>query len=91
MPLPSARVGDLVAGIAPILFPAHINIQVNGIPAAMPGSFVTPHFFPNPHIAVLTPIIPTTVLMNGLPARTIGDFASCGDVITTGAPNVLIT
>lgn len=87
--LPVARIGDIAGG--PILFPCHPTIIVNMLPTAMPGSLVAGHGLP-PHSApVITPIVPTTVLLNNLFIRKIGDLSSCGHPISTGAFTVLTT
>lgn len=84
-----ARVGDLAP--APILFPAHLTVIVNGQFAAQPGSIVTPHGKPPHSFSFITPIVPSTVLVNTLFIRKVGDFASCGHPIITGAPTVFST
>jgi len=82
---PVATRGDMLMGASPsfIVGPCEPNILVNGQNAAKVGDATTPH----PHglvivVGFLTPVVPTNVLFNGTPARTLGDFATCGDVIS---------
>jgi uncharacterized Zn-binding protein involved in type VI secretion len=93
---PVAGFGDLAEG--EIILPCHMTVLIGSTsgemePAAMPGSVVRSHGLPPHSGVVLTPIFPTTVFINGKPnmIRTVGDLASCGHPITTGALTVLST
>jgi len=93
---PVAGFGDLAEGF--IVFPCHMTVLIGSTsgemePAARPGSVVRSHGLPPHSGVVLTPMFATTVFINGKPnmIRTVGDFASCGHLITTGALTVLST
>jgi uncharacterized Zn-binding protein involved in type VI secretion len=91
---PVAGFGDLAEG--EIILPCHMTVLIGSTsgemePAAMPGSVVRSHGLPPHSGVVLTPIVPTTVFINAKMIRTVGDEASCGHLITTGAKTVLST
>ena len=88
--LPVATFGDTCGGM--IVLPCHITVLV-GTPAemelaSMPGSKITPHGLPPHQSASLTMMKYRTVYINNLPIRTVGDAATCGDAIVTGALTV---
>lgn len=96
--IPASGVGDISGHLMPFGAPCHFNILLNfGIPALMIGSMTPPH----PPLTAPEPIAPDfvstgipTVLMNGIPAITVGMIAlhPGGDptVVATGWPNILI-
>ena len=91
---PVAGFSDIAGGS--IVFPCHLTVMIGSSdgeiePAAMPGSVVSPHGLPPHQGVVLTPIVPTTVFINTKMIRTVGDFATCGHPIVTGAWTVLST
>jgi uncharacterized Zn-binding protein involved in type VI secretion len=91
---PVAGFSDLAGG--EILFPCHMTVFIGSTsgemePAAMPGSVVRSHGLPPHSGVVITAIVPTTVFINTKMIRTVGDEASCGHLITTGAKTVLST
>jgi uncharacterized Zn-binding protein involved in type VI secretion len=91
---PVARFGDLAEG--EIILPCHMTVLIGSTsgemePAAMPGSVVRSHGLPPHSGVVITAIVPTTVFINTKMIRTVGDEASCGHLITTGAKTVLST
>tara|TARA_R110000868_G_scaffold177267_1_gene415612 strand:+ start:953 stop:1240 length:288 start_codon:yes stop_codon:yes gene_type:complete len=90
---PVATFGDIAGSF--IMFPCHMNVLVGSSaeiqPAAMPGSMVMGHGLPPHSSPVITAVFPTTVRINNMLIRTVGDLASCGDPISTGAWTVLST
>ncbi|MFE3905038.1 PAAR domain-containing protein [Streptomyces sp. NPDC059153] len=100
---PAARTGDttvhggLIGTPPPGAAAAVATVLIGGRPAAVAGSLhvcvVPPHaalgpgnvIMPNPAAAVTG-----QVLIGGLPAARMRDTTTCGALITSGAPNVLI-
>ncbi|MFW6695774.1 PAAR domain-containing protein [Streptomyces sp. MAR4 CNX-425] len=99
----AARTGDptnhggVIAAPPPPAARAVATVLVGGRPAAVVGSVHTcvipPHAALGPgNVIVPDPAGPAsgTVLIGGLPAAKARDQTSCGAMIVTGAPNVLI-
>lgn len=81
-----ARIGDVAGG--PILT-GRANVLANGIPVAGIGDAISPHGRP-PHTASVIVSGSPLVLAGGIPVARIGDAASCGHVIASGSPNVMV-
>ena len=87
---PVVRIGDInsAGGVA---VQGHMNVTVNGRPAARQGSRVTPHpccGAPGCGIhCAATAAFPGSfsVTMNGIPVLRIGDIDTCGHPRATGA------
>jgi uncharacterized Zn-binding protein involved in type VI secretion len=89
----AARIGDMSAGHC--FFPrpntqGSSNVIINGLPAHCIGMSWPIHncgkFFHPSFTAMGSP----NVLVNGLPLARVGDMLSCGDMIASGSPNVLV-
>jgi uncharacterized Zn-binding protein involved in type VI secretion len=99
----AARTGDptnhggVIATPPPVAARAVATVLIGGRPAAVVGSLhtcvVPPHAALGPgNVIMPNPAAATrgTVLIGGLPAARARDQATCGAMIVTGAPNVLI-
>jgi len=92
---PCVRIGDRnsAGGVA---VQGHMNVTVNGRPAAKQGSRVTPH--PccgapgcNIHCSAIAAFPGSfSVTMNGIPVLRIGDIDTCGHARASGAMDCTI-
>lgn len=100
---PAARTGDptnhggVIATPPPSAAIRVATVLIGGRPAAVQGSLHTCPMPPHPLLGPGNVIIPSPaaltsgpVLIGGLPAARARDLTSCGAMIVTGAPNVLI-
>ncbi|WP_320774394.1 PAAR domain-containing protein [Streptomyces sp. CRN 30] len=99
----AARTGDptdhggAVATPPPAAARAVARVLIGGRPAAVVGSLITCPMPPHAALALANVVLPNpagaaggTVLIGGLPAARARDRTTCGAMILTGAPNVLI-
>ena len=82
-----ARVSiDLVGG-AIIVGPGEVSVKVNGLVISVINDTVASHGS-GPHAAATIVSASSTVFANGKAVVRVGDSASCGDLVSTGSPNV---
>ena len=96
MGAPIVRVGDINTAGGVAVLPATLNTIVNGRALAQLGTMVTPH--PccgapgcGAHCAAIV-VGPgsLSVIIEGKPAITVGDFDSCGHVRLTGSLDTIV-
>ncbi|MFE7133875.1 PAAR domain-containing protein [Streptomyces sp. NPDC057638] len=96
---PAARTGDATAHGGVLALPPGavrvVTVLINGRPPAVTGSIHTCPLHPVPPPANLVLPNPAAlatgqVLIGGLPAARVRDLTTCGAMIVSGAPNVLI-
>lgn len=92
---PGAKIGDSETGhgcFPPVpLISGSNNVMTNKKPAARVGDSFAPHCCPKSGChAPKAARGSSKVIINGRPAARLGDNDSCGGVIMTGSPNVLI-
>lgn len=64
------------------------TVLVNGVPAGLHVSPITPHPAGAKHKASVTVTASPTVFVEGSPVLRVGSATSCGHIIATGSPNV---
>jgi uncharacterized Zn-binding protein involved in type VI secretion len=95
----AARIGDkIITGhtcspVSSIISTLQAKVIIGGLPAAVSGSAIAPHFiragkFCVPHVA-FTSMGSSKVFIGGISANRIGDSADFGCIIS-GSPKVLI-
>jgi len=83
-----SRVGDADSGGGKIVKGAK-TVFVNGLPAGLHVSPITPHGI-GPHASAKTTNGSPTVFIEGSPVLRVGSGNSCGHPITQGSPNVFV-
>ena len=89
---PAARVTDQTTHPGFIAGPGVPTVLIAGLPAAVVSDLHTCLMPPlaGPHPPAPFAMGSTTVLIGGRPALRMGDVSSCGAVIITGAPTVIL-
>lgn len=85
----AGKIGSTV-GLGVITSPGCPNVLVEGVPLSVLGDIVSPHGIP-PHDSALISTGSATVTAGSLPVTRVGDLATCGDVVSTGALSVEVT